>query len=110
MGSKKGATKRGDEGDWIDVRPRRRKALRQDGSGQDRFKEGDRSLQGDDCAFRNDRFRVSSREDWYVGNSDLGADFYYGKPVHWGDYDSGDSEWDDDARLQPVFRNSAPRR
>jgi len=41
-GSRLGATKRGDGDDWLDVRPRRRKALRQG----DRGKDGSRRTSG----------------------------------------------------------------
>jgi hypothetical protein len=60
----------GNEGDGIDVRPRRRKALRHDFQGQDRFQDSQRRQNWNDYKLRQDRFRYSSRGDYYDGDFD----------------------------------------
>jgi len=60
-----GCHKRGDGGDWFDVRPRRRKALRQDGRGQDKRRESSRFGDRDGSRLRQSRVREASREDRY---------------------------------------------
>jgi len=84
-----------DAGDWIDMRPRRRKALRQVGYGQDRYEEAVQLQKQGDWATRTSRFRVSSRDEWYVGNSDdTGTYFVYEDSVLWGDRVSDDFDSD----------------
>jgi hypothetical protein len=69
------------EGDWIDVRSRRRKALRREVLGQDRFEVCDRLRQRNDFEIRHARFMYSSRDDRGAGDSDTCSDYSYGSMV-----------------------------
>jgi hypothetical protein len=58
----------GDGGNWIDVRPRRRKELRQDDRGQDRQREASRFDVRGDYGYRRSRFRYATREGRFSRN------------------------------------------
>jgi len=61
----------GIEGQWIDVRPRRRKALRQDYEGHDKFLEDEERLRvKEDFKFCQARVRYASRDERYYGDYD----------------------------------------
>ena len=77
----------GEDGDWIDVRPRRRKALRQVLPGQDRVHEGKRLRNGDGFKLRHERVRYSSRGDCYDGDFDTSSDFPDSRTDWWDDRD-----------------------
>jgi len=79
----------GEEGDWIDVRPRRRKALRQVHHGQDSFQEGKRHRKGGGSKLRHERVRYSCRGDCYDGDYDSGSDFADSRMAWGGDRDGG---------------------
>jgi len=75
----------GSEEQWIDVRPRKRKALRQVAQGQDRFQEEeDRLRVKDDLKLRQSRVRYASREDCYYRDFDTDADYTDSRPNKWG--------------------------
>ena len=73
------------------MRPRRRKALRRDYLGQDRFQEGQRFRNRDDFKLRQVRVRYSSRGDYYDGDFDTGLDFSDRRSLRWDDrtYENG---------------------
>jgi len=77
----------GEDGDWIDVRPRRRKALRQVPLGQDKFQEGKRLRNGARLQLRHERVRYSSRGDCYDGDFDTSTVFFDSRPVWMDDRD-----------------------
>jgi len=119
-GSRQGATNGGDAGDWIDVSPRRRKALRQEGSGQDRYDRGDRNRQRDTYFNYQSRFTNDLWEDRYAGHYDAGSEFSNDRPILWGDSDSVDDgadsdesreegEWSPPARRQGTARHTTKR-
>jgi hypothetical protein len=84
----------GIDGNWIDVRPRRRKALRQDYQGQDRFQEDEERFRvKDDFKLRQSRVRYASR--WERWDFDTGSDFSDGRPLRWGDRDFDEETYDD---------------
>ena len=60
----------GNEGDWIDVRPRRRKALQQDFQGQNRDQDGQRLRDRDVFKVGQSRVRLAPREERYYKDFD----------------------------------------
>jgi len=83
----------GGGGDWIDVKPRRRKALRQENQGQDRFQEQERVQNRDDFKLRQSRVRFAPWDDRNYGDSDTCSEYYGGRVMEWGDSDF-DEEYD----------------
>jgi len=75
----------GNDGEWIDVRPRQRKVRRQKALGQDRLHEGDRLRNKDDFKLPQSRVRHASWEDRYFGEYDTGSDYFDRRTVQWGD-------------------------
>lgn len=86
----------GIEGQWIDVRSRRRKARRQDYQGQDKIQEEEERLRvKEDFKFRQARVRYASREDRYYGDYDTGSDSSIARSARWGDRESVQALKDD---------------
>jgi hypothetical protein len=83
----------GDDGEWIDVRPRRRKARRQEALGQDRLHGGERLKNRDDYNQRQSRVRYASWEDRYFGECDTVSDYSDRTTVLWGDCEIEDDEF-----------------
>jgi len=77
----------GIEGQWTDVRPRRRKALRQERQSRDRFQEEEERLRvRKDFKLRQSRVRYDLREERYYGDFDTGSEDTARRPLRWGDY------------------------
>jgi len=100
------------------VRPRRRKALRQDLQGQDRLQEEEERLRvRKDFKLRQSRVRYDSREERYYGDFDMGSEHTVRRPLRWGDYEfeeAGSDEFSDqhhkrDRRDQKVTQNLVRR-
>jgi hypothetical protein len=97
----------GDDGEWIDVRPRRRKARRQEALGQDRFHGGDRLRNRDDYKLRESRVRNAT---WDASDY-TGSDFSDRQAVRWGDCDiEDDRAYYSDRREKKVVTQTKSRK
>jgi len=85
----------GNEGQWIDVRPRRRKVRRQDFQGQDRFQEEERLRDRDNYKLQQSMIRFASRDVHFYGDSDTVSVISDERTMLWGDYDSEEGIYDD---------------